>query len=165
MSIFGDHYLQHRVNYSCPALSATFLPLVQVFSMMTAQSCLVQGSYSEAPNYPRGHTQFRYFNLSASTSSLESASPSSSSQYTTTSSSTNPGLGSATGKGILAFGKMAQRGFDGIVIRRRLAAMKSIFPHKDDSETSIEKLDSIYDDVLELSRCAPSFHTCGISFS
>jgi hypothetical protein len=116
---------------------------------MAAQSCPVQGSY-----YPARHTQFRYFNLSASTSSLESSSASSSSEYTTTSSSTNPGIGSVTGKGILAFGKMAQRGLDGIVIRRRLAAMKSVFPHNDGDETSVQNLDKIYDDVLELSRYA-----------
>jgi hypothetical protein len=118
------------------------------FPMMAAQSCPVQRSYPEASNYPAGHTQFRYFNLSGSTSSVESSSASSSSEYTTTSSSTNPGVGSITGKGILAFGKMAQRGLDGIIIRRRLTAMKSVFPHDDGDET----LDKIYDDVLELSR-------------
>ena len=72
--------------------------------------------------------------------------------YTTTTSRTVPGLGALAGKGILAFGKLALRGLETVVIRQKLAAFKRLFPH-DDNYAHFEHLKEVYDEILELTRC------------
>jgi hypothetical protein len=75
------------------------------------------------------------------------------SEVTATSSSTIWGPGALAGKGLLSFGKAALRGATAIVIRTRLQALKSIFPHKDEGVAVDEKtLQKGYRDMLELTR-------------
>jgi hypothetical protein len=86
-------------------------------------------------------------------SSLDSDSipPSESSIYTTTTSHTVPGIGSLSGKFIHGFGKRVLRGFESVVIRRRLSHIESLCPLSDNNPPPDVK--SLYDDLLELARC------------
>jgi hypothetical protein len=69
---------------------------------------------------------------------------------TTTFASTIWGPGTLAGKALEALGEATLRGVENIVIRRKLAAIRSVFPHTD--TTDIADIDAAYDDVLELSR-------------
>jgi hypothetical protein len=73
--------------------------------------------------------------------------------------SSNPstiwGPGTLTGKALEAFGEATLRGVENLAIRRKLASFRSVFPHKND--TTIENIELIYDDVLEISRLVPSY--------
>jgi hypothetical protein len=73
---------------------------------------------------------------------------------TGTSLSTIRGIGSLTGKALLAFGKATLRGGSAIVIQARLQTLKSQFPHGDSYESP--NLPIAYRDVLELSRYVSS---------
>jgi hypothetical protein len=70
------------------------------------------------------------------------------SAYTDT--STVWGPGTLAGKALEAFGEATLRGIENIVIRRKLAALRSAFPHTDNSPG--KDIDGVYDAVLELSR-------------
>jgi hypothetical protein len=62
------------------------------------------------------------------------------------------GPGELAGRGLNAVGKIALSGVQNVLVRRRLQALRSHFPHSD--YAAIPDLKTIYDDVLELSRCA-----------
>jgi hypothetical protein len=120
-------------------------------------------SYHEVPS-DDPPTTFRYFNFSDSESSLSlTSSTTQSSLYTTTSSSTVPGPGAISGKAILLFGKMVLRGAESVFIRTRLNSMTHLFPHEDEAIDG--NFEHIYDDVLELTRCASSGLSLWISNS
>ena len=70
--------------------------------------------------------------------------------YTTTSSSTVPGIGSLSGKGILAFGRLILRGVEWVIIPQKLRVARSLFPHTD--HATFEGIEQVYDDLLELTR-------------
>jgi hypothetical protein len=75
--------------------------------------------------------------------------------YASSSSSTGKlstiwGPGTLTGKALEAFGKATLRGVENLVVRRKLASLRSVFPHRND--TTIKNIEQHYDDVLELSR-------------
>jgi hypothetical protein len=74
----------------------------------------------------------------------------SSTASTGTNLSTIWGPGTLSGKALEAFGEAALRGVENITIRRKLATLRSVFPHTDN--TDIPDIDTVYDDVLELSR-------------
>jgi hypothetical protein len=82
----------------------------------------------------------------------DASSETTSSEVTATSSSTIWGPGALAGKGLLSFGKAALRGATAIVIRTRLQALKSVFPHKDEGVAVDEKTQKGYRDLLELTR-------------
>jgi len=42
------------------------------------------------------------------------------------------------------------KAFENIIVRRKLASFRSVFPHDDPSE--VKNIDGIYDDILEFSR-------------
>jgi len=65
--------------------------------------------------------------------------------------STRWGPGTLTGKALEAFGEATIRGIENLVIRRKLASLRSMFPHGND--TTIGNIEQLYDDILELSRC------------
>jgi hypothetical protein len=69
---------------------------------------------------------------------------------TETNASTIWGPGTLTGKALEAFGEATLRGIENIAIRRKLIAIRSVFPHTDN--TNITNINTVYDDVLELSR-------------
>lgn len=73
-----------------------------------------------------------------------------SSNGTTITSSTVPGLGEISGRAILALGKVALRGAEYIIIRRRLDTISAKFPHH--NADRIPGIEQMYDDILELSR-------------
>jgi len=81
--------------------------------------------------------------LSRTTSSTSTAS-------TGTNLSTIWGPGTLSGKALEAFGEAALRGVENITIRRKLATLRPVFPHTDN--TDIPDIDTVYDDALELSR-------------
>ena len=68
----------------------------------------------------------------------------------TTDSSAIWGPGGLSGRAIEAFGDATLRGIENIIIRRKLATYRNLFPHMDD--TPIRNIDSVYENVLELSR-------------
>jgi hypothetical protein len=68
----------------------------------------------------------------------------------TTDSSAIWGPGGLSGRAIEAFGDATLRGIENIIIRRKLATYRALFPHMDD--TPIRNIDSIYENILELSR-------------
>jgi hypothetical protein len=76
----------------------------------------------------------------------------SSSIYTTTTSRTIPGIGALSGKFFHSFGKTVLRGFESVAIRRRLSHIESLCPLSDDNPP--QDVLSLYDDLLELTRCA-----------
>lgn len=92
-----------------------------------------------------------------STLSLASSSQSIVSYPTTYSTSSSDdsavGIGSISGKVIYAFGEATLRGFENLIIRRRLKIINAVFPHKDTYTN--KNIDRIYGDLLELSRCVP----------
>ncbi|KAJ6605343.1 hypothetical protein DFH09DRAFT_1300075 [Mycena vulgaris] len=71
--------------------------------------------------------------------------------YTTTSSSTQWGPGALAGKAILAMGKAVVRGVDYLVISRRMSAIKAVMPCSDDDVGRSRNLETMFDDLLELS--------------
>ncbi|KAJ6605350.1 hypothetical protein DFH09DRAFT_1353815 [Mycena vulgaris] len=81
-------------------------------------------------------------------------SSSASSVYTTTSSSTQWGPGALAGKAILAIGKAVVRGVDYLVISRRMSVIKAAMPCSDDDVGRSRNLETMFDDLLELSRQA-----------
>ena len=87
-----------------------------------------------------------------------SSSPPCSSEYTTTSSSTIWGPGALLGKFLLAFGKALLHVGEYVVIRRRLSAIKSAFPHHDNSQ--VKNLDKLYEDILEVMRSVFRIRCC-----
>ncbi|KAJ3722487.1 hypothetical protein C8R42DRAFT_720852 [Lentinula raphanica] len=95
------------------------------------------------------------------TMSTSSASESSSiftSGGTFTSSSTVPGLGYLSGKVIKRFGSAVVNGVDAILIRRRLAQIEdSLGPTSDGIVETPGVVQSLYSDLLELSRPVYSF--------
>jgi hypothetical protein len=70
------------------------------------------------------------------------------------------GIGTLSGKMVYAVGKSALRRIETLAIRRKLAKVLAVFPHKDDS--AINDIETIYDHTLELSRY---FHQFNISSS
>ena len=82
--------------------------------------------------------------------SIESQATLSTSNTATTNGSTVWGPGTVSGKLIEAFGEATLRRVENIVIRRKLSTYRSLFPHTDD--TTIKDIDSIYENILELSR-------------
>ncbi|KAE9404404.1 hypothetical protein BT96DRAFT_973225 [Gymnopus androsaceus JB14] len=80
---------------------------------------------------------------------------------TFTSSSTIPGLGALSGKAIKRLGTSVVNGLDAFLIRRRLAQLEAIFENKSVSLSGSDTLESLYSDLLELSRRSvypPSIH-------
>ncbi|KAJ7115255.1 hypothetical protein C8R44DRAFT_984025 [Mycena epipterygia] len=75
-----------------------------------------------------------------------------SSLYTTTSSSTQWGPGALAGKAILAMGKAVVRSAEHLIILRRMAVIKAATPCSDDHSTQFGDLETMFDDLLELSR-------------
>ncbi|KAF9466980.1 hypothetical protein BDZ94DRAFT_1233509 [Collybia nuda] len=72
------------------------------------------------------------------------------SNYMTTTSSTIPGLGAISSRVILSLGKATLRGAEFIITRQRLNTISAEFPHQNTDR--IVGLDSMYEDILELSR-------------
>ncbi|KAJ7115270.1 hypothetical protein C8R44DRAFT_794364 [Mycena epipterygia] len=72
--------------------------------------------------------------------------------YTTTSSSTQWGPGALAGKAILAMGKAVVRSAEHLIILRRMSAIKAATPCSDDSSAQFGSLETMFDDLLELSR-------------
>jgi hypothetical protein len=93
--------------------------------------------------YSTGHRDSRQLSLSVSYAS--STTSSASSKW-----STIWGPGTLSGKALEAFGEATLRGVESLVIRRKLASLRSIFPHKNDAV--IKNVEDVYDNVLELSR-------------
>jgi hypothetical protein len=60
------------------------------------------------------------------------------------------GIGTVSGRAIYALGEAALRRIDIIAILNKLRVTKGVFPHGD--ETTLPNIETIYDDVLELSR-------------
>jgi len=60
------------------------------------------------------------------------------------------GIGTISGRAIYALGAAALRRIDIIAIPNKLRVVKSVFPHGDD--TTLPNIETIYGDVLELSR-------------
>jgi hypothetical protein len=90
--------------------------------------------------------------------SFESFATMSTSNTTATDASTIWGPGTLSGKVIEAFGEATLRRVENVVIRRKLSTYRSLFPHADD--TTIRDIDSVYENVLELSRyCIHSYCT------
>lgn len=104
---------------------------------------------TDGPLHASATIPFRFFDFSVSISSFAS-SASSASQYTATSSWTIPGIGSLSAKGIRAVGKWQLRGLEWIIIRRKLASFRRIFPHTNNGVN--DNLEDAYDAVLELTR-------------
>jgi hypothetical protein len=106
---------------------------------------------AEVPPYYRRS----FFSSSTSLASESSSTVTGTSMYTTTSASFTAGPGELAGRGLNAFGKAALSGVRSVVVRRRLQALSSYFPHTTD-DPRIQGLNSkeIYDQVLELSRYA-----------
>lgn len=73
-----------------------------------------------------------------------------STSQTATSSGTILGIGSLTGKALVAFGKAVLRSASAVVIQTRLQTLKPYFPHGDRYESP--DIPIVYRDVLELSR-------------
>jgi hypothetical protein len=106
------------------------------------------------------HTMSEHYSRSwfLNSSSEESLIPSSSldtsitpsSIYTTTTSHTIPGIGSLSGKFFHSFGKTVLRGFESVVIRRRLSHIESLCPLSDDDPPP--DVLNLYEDLLELTR-------------
>lgn len=69
----------------------------------------------------------------------------------TASTETAHGIGSVSGRMIYAIGAAALRGVELLAIRRKLKEVHEFFPHQND--TTLDDFETIYDDVLELSRC------------
>jgi len=74
---------------------------------------------------------------------------------TDTSSDTVSGLGTLSGRVVFGLGNAVLRGVDNLVVRRRLGIIVSVYPHDDD--TAPENIGTLYDDLLELSRCMAMF--------
>jgi hypothetical protein len=92
---------------------------------------------------------------------FESLATMSTSNTTATDASTIWGPGTLSGKVIEAFGEATLRGVEIVVIRRKLSTYRSLFPHADD--TAIKDIDSVYENVLELSRyCNHSYRTVDV---
>ncbi|KAF9073927.1 hypothetical protein BDP27DRAFT_1317696 [Rhodocollybia butyracea] len=68
------------------------------------------------------------------------------------SSSTVPGIGSLSGRAIKRVGSVVVNGVDAILIRRRLAQIETIFGHRSDGSPKSHDAESLYSDLLELSR-------------
>jgi hypothetical protein len=98
--------------------------------------------------YSTSHRESRQWSLSASYAS-------STTSRTSSKWSTIWGPGTLSGKALEAFGKATLRGVESLVIRRKLAFLRSIFPHKNDAV--IMNIEDVYDDVLELSRSVVEF--------
>lgn len=64
--------------------------------------------------------------------------------------STEQGLGTLLGRGLMAFGEAAKDALDNIVMRRKLAALKSVFPHIDVQDHTASQQN--YMDLIELCR-------------
>lgn len=69
---------------------------------------------------------------------------------TDTSASTEQGLGTIFGRGLMIFGEAAKDALDNIVIRRKLVVFKSVFRHTDGQDHTISQQD--YTDLIELCR-------------
>jgi hypothetical protein len=75
---------------------------------------------------------------------------------TTTSSNTvEPGIGTLSGRAVYAVGEAALRRLENLAIRRKLNNINATFPHSND--ITIKNIESIYKDVLELSRSPLTF--------
>jgi hypothetical protein len=74
---------------------------------------------------------------------------------TDTSTNTVSGLGTLSGRVAFGLGKAVIRGADNLVVRRKLGIIMSVYPHDDD--TAPENIGTLYDDLLELSRCMAMF--------
>jgi hypothetical protein len=70
--------------------------------------------------------------------------------FSATSSTIPPGIGSISGRFIQGVGKGMLRGVEIMVIRARLAHIKSLYPLSDN--TPPKDVDRIYDELLELVR-------------
>jgi hypothetical protein len=70
---------------------------------------------------------------------------------TDTSSDTVTGLGTLSGRMVLGLGDAIRRGVENFSIRKTLGIIVSVYPHDDD--VAPENVGSLYDDLLELSRC------------
>jgi hypothetical protein len=57
---------------------------------------------------------------------------------------------STWGPGALAGKALEALGVENLVIRRKLASFRSVFPH--DNDTMIRDIEQVYDDLLELTR-------------
>jgi hypothetical protein len=77
---------------------------------------------------------------------------------TTSTNATVFGIGTVAGRAIEAFGEATLRGIENVVIRRKLAKFRALFPHTD--STTIKNIDFVYDDVLELSRYLTIVYLC-----
>ena len=93
------------------------------------------------------HTPWRQ---SFQSSTASTVSTGTSCTATSSSTVTVRGIGSLTGKALLAIGKATLRGGSVIAIQARLQMLKSQFPHEDSYESP--NLPVTYRDVLELSR-------------
>jgi len=71
---------------------------------------------------------------------------------TITSRSTIPGIGSLTGKAIVALGEATLRGVESFAIQVKLKKLKDSFPRKDDDDTQALDSAEMYRDLIELTR-------------
>lgn len=71
---------------------------------------------------------------------------------TDTTASTEWGPGTLMGRGLMAFGEAAKDALDNLIIQRRLATFKSIFPYIDTGMGFNKALDRTYQDLFELCR-------------
>ncbi|KAF9463084.1 hypothetical protein BDZ94DRAFT_652436 [Collybia nuda] len=71
-------------------------------------------------------------------------------EHSYSTSRTVPGPVALSGKAILALGKTTLRVAENLVIRTRLQALSSTFPHRD--RDTIKGIDQMYKDIMELSR-------------
>lgn len=98
---------------------------------------------------------FTYDNIS-----FASSRPSSIKTFSiSTSNDTVYGIGSVSGRLLHAVGGAALRGVEVLAIRRKLRHINDIFPHTDN--ISVDNIEVLYDDALELSRYA---YICRQSF-
>ena len=60
------------------------------------------------------------------------------------------GIGYLIGRGTITPGRLVLKGYERILIERKFAAARVIFPHTDDED--IEGLEAAYDELLNLTR-------------
>jgi hypothetical protein len=97
------------------------------------------------PQYPTAAQNPSLISFQSTTAPSET-----STSLSATSSSTILGIGSLTGKALVAFGKAVLRNASAVVIQTRLQTLKPYFPHEDSYESP--NIPIVYRDALELSR-------------
>jgi hypothetical protein len=133
--------------FCCPSTPGMFVSLEHRLELQYLHD---QGATIFLPYQPSSSHREMKTSRHSRAYSIESQATLSTSNTTTTNDSTLYGLGTLSGKVIEAFGEATLRGVENIVIRRKLSTYRSLFPHAD--ETTIKDIDSVYENILELSR-------------